>query len=59
VKSVAELLEEAACASATDSLERAPGISIHDKDEIEKRAAEARRRAPPIAGEELKRALVK
>jgi hypothetical protein len=41
------------------SLEPPPGISIDDKHEIEKRAAEARSGAPGIAWEELKRDLLK
>lgn len=42
-----------------DSLEPPPGISIEDRDEIERRAEEARRGAPGIAWEEVKRDLLK
>ena len=42
-----------------DSLEPAPGISIEDKDEIERRAAEARSGAPGVSWDEVKRELVK
>jgi len=38
-----------------DSLEVPPGISIDDRQEIEKRAAEARSGAPGVAWGELKR----
>jgi hypothetical protein len=56
----AKLLEEALrlpedereelAAKLLDSLEPLPGISIDDKDEIEKRAEEARSGAPGIPG---------
>jgi putative addiction module component (TIGR02574 family) len=65
----AKLLEEALrlpedqreelAAKLLDSLEPPPGISIEDRDEIEKRADEARSRAPGIPWDELKRDLIK
>ena len=42
-----------------DSLEPPPGISIDDHDELEARAAEARRGVPGVAWEDLKRSLTK
>jgi putative addiction module component (TIGR02574 family) len=42
-----------------DSLEPPPGISIDDKDEIQRRAADARAGAPGIPWDELKKSLVK
>jgi putative addiction module component (TIGR02574 family) len=50
---------EKLAARLLDSLEPPPGISIEDKDEIEKRAAEARRGEPGIAWDELKHDLLK
>lgn len=44
-------------AALLDSLEPPSGVSIEDRDEIEKRAAEARSGAPGIAWDELKRKL--
>jgi len=65
----AKLLEEAMrlpedereelAARLLDSLEPPRGISIDDKDEIEKRAAEARSDAPGIGWDEIKRDLLK
>jgi putative addiction module component (TIGR02574 family) len=65
----AKLLEEAMrlpedereelAAQLLDSLEPPPGISIEDKEEIEKRAAEARSGALGMAWDELKRDLLK
>ena len=62
METAAKLLEEAMrlpederedlAAKLLDSLEPPPGISIDDKDEIEKRAAEARNGAPGIAWDE-------
>jgi putative addiction module component (TIGR02574 family) len=69
METAAKLLEEAMrlpederedlAAKILDSLEPPPGISIDDKDEIEKRAAEARSGAPGIAWDEIKRDLLK
>lgn len=69
VATAAKLLEEAMrlpederedlAAKLLDSLELPPGISIEDKDEIEKRAAEARTGAPGVGWDELKRGLLK
>lgn len=42
-----------------DSLEPPPGISVDDRAEIERRAAEARSGAPGIAWEDVKRSLVR
>lgn len=50
---------EELAAKLLDSLEPPPGISIDDRDEIEKRAAEARSGAPGIAWDEIKRELLK
>lgn len=46
-------------AKILDSLEPPSGISIDDKDEIEKRAAEARAGSPGIVWDEIKRDLLK
>ena len=46
-------------AQLLDSLEQPPGISIEDRDEIEKRAAEARSGAPGISWDQVKRDLLK
>jgi putative addiction module component (TIGR02574 family) len=69
METAAKLLEEAMrlpenereelAAKLLDSLEPPPGISIGDKDEIEKRAAEARSGAPGISWDEIKRDLLK
>ena len=69
METAARLLEEAMrlpedereelAAKLLDSLEPPPGISIEDKGEIEKRAAEARSGAPGISGDEIKRDLLK
>jgi putative addiction module component (TIGR02574 family) len=69
METAAKLLEEAMrlpedereelAAKLLDSLEPPPGISIDDKDEIEKRAAEARSGAPGISWDEIKRDLLK
>ena len=69
METAAKLLEEAMqlpedereelAAKLLDSLEPAPGISIEDKDEIEKRAAEARSGAPGIPWDQVKRDLLK
>jgi putative addiction module component (TIGR02574 family) len=50
---------EELAAQLLDSLEPPPGISIEDKDEIERRADEARRGAPGIPWSEIKRDLLK
>ena len=50
---------EELAAKLLDSLEPPPGISIDDKDEIEKRAAEARSGTPGISSDEIKRDLLK
>jgi hypothetical protein len=42
-----------------DSLELPPGISIEDQERLEARAAEARRGAPGISWDDLKRTLSK
>jgi putative addiction module component (TIGR02574 family) len=69
METASKLLEEAMrlpedereelAAMILDSLEPPPGISIYDKDEIEKRAAEGRSGAPGIAWDEIKRDLLK
>jgi putative addiction module component (TIGR02574 family) len=69
METAAKLLEEAMrlpedereelAAKLLDSLEPPPGISIEDKDEIERRADEARSGAPGIAWDEIKRDLLK
>jgi putative addiction module component (TIGR02574 family) len=69
METAAKLLEEAMrlpedereelAAKLLDSLEPPPGISIEDKDEIEKRAAEARSGATGISWDEIKRDLLK
>lgn len=50
---------EELAAKLLDSLEPPPGISVEDREEIERRAAEARSGAPGVAWDDLKRALVK
>jgi putative addiction module component (TIGR02574 family) len=50
---------EELAATLLDSLERPPGISIDDKDELERRADEARRGVPGIPWDEVKRSLPK
>jgi len=69
MENVAKLLEQAMllpaderedlAASLLDSLEPPPGISIEDHEELEARAAEARRGAPGVAWDDLKRTLLK
>jgi putative addiction module component (TIGR02574 family) len=69
METAAKLLEEAMrlpedereelAAKLLDSLEPPPGIAIDDKDEIEKRAQEARSGAPGVSWDELKRDLLK
>ncbi len=69
MQTAAKLLEEAMClpedereelaAQLLDSLELPPGISIEDKEEIEKRAAEARSAAPGIPWDDIKRDILK
>jgi putative addiction module component (TIGR02574 family) len=46
-------------ATLLDSLEPAPGISIEDKDEVERRATDARTGIPGIPWDEVKRGLRK
>jgi putative addiction module component (TIGR02574 family) len=48
---------EELAAKLLDSLEPPPGISVEDKDEIERRAAEARSGASGVAWDEVKRNL--
>jgi putative addiction module component (TIGR02574 family) len=65
----AKLLEEAMrlpedereelAAALLDSLEPRAAISIDDRDELERRAADARRGAPGVSWDELKRSLAK
>ena len=50
---------EELAARLLDSIEPPPGISIEDREEIERRADEARRGAPGIAWDDLKRDLLK
>jgi putative addiction module component (TIGR02574 family) len=50
---------EALAAALLDSLEPPAGISIDDREEIQKRAAEARRGAPGVSWDEIKRTLSK
>jgi putative addiction module component (TIGR02574 family) len=50
---------EELAATLLDSLERAPGISIDDKDELERRADEARRGVPGVPWDEVKRNIPK
>jgi hypothetical protein len=50
---------EALAAKLLDSLEPSPGISLDDHDEIEARAAEARRGMPGVSWDDLKRTLSK
>ena len=52
-----EAEREELAATLLDSLEQRPGISIDDRDEIERRAEEARRSASGIAWDEVKRSL--
>jgi putative addiction module component (TIGR02574 family) len=68
METAAKLLEEAMrlpadereelAAKLLDSLEQPPGISVDDKADIERRAAEARSGAPGIAWDELRRDLL-
>ena len=46
-------------AKLLDSLEPTPGISIEDKEEIERRAADARAGVPGIPWDEVKRSFTK
>jgi putative addiction module component (TIGR02574 family) len=50
---------EELAAQLLDSLEQPPGISIDDRDELERRADEARRGVPGIPWDEVKRGLPK
>jgi len=50
---------EELAAALLDSLEPRPGISIEDRDEIERRAEDARTRVPGIPWEEVQRDLLK
>lgn len=50
---------EELAAKLLDSLEPTPGISVDDKDEIERRATEARTGVPGIPWDEVKRGLLK
>jgi putative addiction module component (TIGR02574 family) len=69
MQTAAKLLEEAMqlpedereelAAKLLDSIEAPPGISIEDREEIERRAAEARGGAPGIEWAEIKRDLLK
>jgi len=69
VQSAAQLLADAMqlpedereelAAKLLDTLEPPPGISIEDRGEIERRAADARSGAPGIPWDEVKRSLVK
>jgi putative addiction module component (TIGR02574 family) len=52
-----EAEREELAATLLDSLEHPPGLSIEDRDEIERRAEEARGGAPGIPWEEVKRSL--
>jgi hypothetical protein len=46
-------------ATLLDGLEPPPGISMEDHEELEARAAEARRGAPGVSWDDLKRSLSK
>jgi len=50
---------EELAAKLLDSLEPPPGIAIEDKEEIERRAADARAGTPGIPWDEVKRGLLK
>jgi putative addiction module component (TIGR02574 family) len=50
---------EELAAKLLDSLEPPPNISIDDKDELEKRAADARNGVPGVPWDQLKRDLLK
>ena len=50
---------EELAAKLLDSLEPVPGISIENKDEIERRAADARSGVPGTPWDEVKRGLTK
>jgi putative addiction module component (TIGR02574 family) len=50
---------EELAATLLDSLERPPGVSIDNKDELQRRADEARRGVPGIPWDEVKRGLPK
>jgi putative addiction module component (TIGR02574 family) len=52
-----EAEREELAATLLDSLEPPPGISIEDRDEIERRAEDARRGEPGIPWSEVKRNL--
>jgi putative addiction module component (TIGR02574 family) len=56
---LSESEREDLAAQLLDSIERPPGISIEDRDEILRRAAEARAGVPGIPWSELKRSLLK
>ena len=50
-----EAEREELAAALLDSLERPPGISIDDHDELERRAEEARSGAPGVPWDEVRR----
>lgn len=50
---------EELAAQLLDSLEPRPGISVEDRAELERRAAEARSGAPGIPWDEVKRSLLR
>jgi putative addiction module component (TIGR02574 family) len=50
---------EELAAKLLDSLEPPPGISVEDREEIVRRAADARAGVPGIPWDEVKRGLVK
>jgi putative addiction module component (TIGR02574 family) len=54
-----EAEREELAATLLDSLEAPPGISIEDREEIERRAEEARAGVPGITWDEVKRSLPK
>lgn len=69
MENAAKLLEQAMllpaderedlAATLLDSLEPPEGLSIEDHEELEARAAEARRGAPGVSWDDLKRSLSK
>jgi hypothetical protein len=59
METAAKLLEEAMRLPEDERAELAGKLLIDDKDEIEKRAAEARSGAPGIAWDDIKRDLLK
>ncbi|MCL2779435.1 MAG: addiction module protein [Polyangiaceae bacterium] len=54
-----EAEREDLAAALLDSLEPRPGISIDDRDELERRAADARGGVPGVPWEEVQRGLKK